>query len=126
MNLNSILIGSENPERLVDYYTKLFGKPTLERGRLRRLADRLGSRHRRAARQGQGQERQPRADHLEHREPGCEGRLRPLQGGWRNGDRGAVRPGEVSDADDAVIATFADPDDNYFQLMSPMPAEMLA
>ena len=28
MNFNNILIGSENPERLKDYYTKLFGKPT--------------------------------------------------------------------------------------------------
>lgn len=27
MNLNSILIGSEHPQRLVEYYTKLFGKP---------------------------------------------------------------------------------------------------
>ncbi len=32
MNLNSILIGSENPERLVDFYTKLFGKPTWNDG----------------------------------------------------------------------------------------------
>ena len=32
MNLNSILIGSENPERLVEYYTKLFGKPTWDEG----------------------------------------------------------------------------------------------
>jgi len=27
MNLNSILIGSEAPQTLVEYYTKLFGKP---------------------------------------------------------------------------------------------------
>jgi predicted enzyme related to lactoylglutathione lyase len=27
MNFNSILIGSEDPKRLVDYYTKLFGDP---------------------------------------------------------------------------------------------------
>ena len=27
MNFNSILIGSEDPQRLVDYYTKLFGQP---------------------------------------------------------------------------------------------------
>src|SRR5829696_4881512 len=26
MNLNSILIGSEDPQRLVDYYSKLFGE----------------------------------------------------------------------------------------------------
>ena len=29
MNFNSILIGSADPQRLVDYYTKLFGEPTM-------------------------------------------------------------------------------------------------
>src|SRR3954463_7457291 len=32
VNFNSILIGSEDPKRLVDYYTKLFGKPGFEDG----------------------------------------------------------------------------------------------
>ena len=32
MNLNSILIGSEDPKGLVDYYTKLFGEPTWSDG----------------------------------------------------------------------------------------------
>ena len=27
MNFNSILIGSEDPKRLADFYTKLFGEP---------------------------------------------------------------------------------------------------
>ena len=27
MDLNSILIGSEDPQRLADYYTRLFGEP---------------------------------------------------------------------------------------------------
>jgi hypothetical protein len=27
MNLNSVLIGSEAPQTLADYYTKLFGEP---------------------------------------------------------------------------------------------------
>src|SRR2546427_13269782 len=32
MNLNSILIGSEDPKRLADFYTKLFGKPGWDEG----------------------------------------------------------------------------------------------
>jgi hypothetical protein len=32
MNLNTVLIGSEDPKRLTDYYTKLFGKPSTEDG----------------------------------------------------------------------------------------------
>jgi hypothetical protein len=29
MKFNSILIGSEDPERLAEYYTKLFGEPAM-------------------------------------------------------------------------------------------------
>ncbi len=32
MNFNSILIGSEDPQRLVDYYTRLFGEPAMSDG----------------------------------------------------------------------------------------------
>ena len=32
MNFNNILIGSEDPGRLVEYYTRLFGAPTMEDG----------------------------------------------------------------------------------------------
>ena len=32
MNFNNILIGSADPQRLVDYYTNMFGKPTMEEG----------------------------------------------------------------------------------------------
>ena len=32
MNFNNILIGSADAPRLVEYYTKLFGKPTMDEG----------------------------------------------------------------------------------------------
>ena len=32
MNFNSILIGSADPQRLVDYYSKLFGEPAMSDG----------------------------------------------------------------------------------------------
>ena len=35
MNLNGILIGSENPQRLADYYTRLFGEPGWAEGEYR-------------------------------------------------------------------------------------------
>ena len=41
MDFNSILIGSEDPKRLVDYYTKVLGEPTFADGGVHRLADRL-------------------------------------------------------------------------------------
>jgi hypothetical protein len=33
MNLNSVLIGSGDPEPLVEYYTRLFGTPSREASR---------------------------------------------------------------------------------------------
>jgi predicted enzyme related to lactoylglutathione lyase len=30
MNLNGVLIGSDDPKRLTEYYTKVFGKPAME------------------------------------------------------------------------------------------------
>ena len=32
MDFNNIMIGSEDPQRLVDYYLKLLGKPSMEDG----------------------------------------------------------------------------------------------
>ena len=29
MDFNNILIGSDNPKALIDYYTKLFGEPAM-------------------------------------------------------------------------------------------------
>ena len=34
MNFNSILIGTDNPDRLFDYYTKLFGEPVAQKIRI--------------------------------------------------------------------------------------------
>ena len=32
MNFNNILIGSADPDRLVEYYTRIFGPPTMAEG----------------------------------------------------------------------------------------------
>jgi hypothetical protein len=75
MEFNSILIGSEDPQRLVDYYTKLLGQPAMSDGGYTGWA---------------------------------------LGAGWVT-----IGPHDQVKGKNA-IATFADPDDNYFQLMSPM------
>ena len=126
MNLNSILIGSENPERLVDFYTKLFGKPTWNEGGYTGWMIGSGSVTVGPHDKVKGKNTSPGRIIWNIESPRREGRLRPLQGGGRDGDRGAVRSGGRAASGRAAIATFADPDDNYFQLMSPMPAEMPA
>jgi predicted enzyme related to lactoylglutathione lyase len=117
MNFNSILIGSADPQRLVDYYTKLFGKPAMEDGGYAGWL--LGSGFVTVGPHSEvsGSNSQP-------------GRLI-----WNietsdvkaEFDRfkaaGAIvirEPYEFEGAPGSAIATLADPDDNYFQLMSPM------
>ncbi len=119
MNFNSILLGSDDPERLVGYYTKLFGEPAMADGGYTgwQLGDgwfTVGPHS-----EVKGKNTQP-------------GRLiwniesADVQGDF---DRFVVAGAIVVREPYGVegmgghIATLADPDDNYFQLMSPMDPE---
>ena len=121
MNFNSILVGSDDPQRLVDYYTSLFGEPGFSEGGY--TGWQIGSGYVTVG------------PHSEvHGKNGEPGRLL-----WniessdvrtdfaRMRDAGAIVVAEPYTMDgapvDAAIATLADPDGNYFQLMSPMPVE---
>jgi predicted enzyme related to lactoylglutathione lyase len=118
MNLNNILIGSENPQQLADYYRKLFGEPMYAEGGY--TTWQLGSGYVSVG------------PHSEvHGKNAAPGRLI-----WniesddvkadtqRFKDAGAIVVKDAYEFDEAPgmwIATFADPDDNYFQLASPYP-----
>ena len=83
MDFNSILIGSEDPQRLVDYYTKVIGEPTfwnIVTPDVQKEFDRM-----KAA-----------------------------------GGIVVAEPYEFEQAPGSKIATFEDPDGNYFQLMTPI------
>jgi predicted enzyme related to lactoylglutathione lyase len=118
MNLNSILIGSENPDRLVEFYTKLFGEPTMSDSGY--TGWQIGSGW---ITIGPHDEVKGANAHP--------GRLiwnietEDVRGTFeRYRDAGATVIAEPYGAGEGdmqgTIATFADPDDNYFQLMSPM------
>jgi len=117
MNLNSVLIGSEDPQRLTDYFTKLFGEPGWHEGGFNGWQLGGGFVTVGPHDQVKGANAQPgrliwnietadvKADFERLKAAGATVVAEPYQ------------PGE---APDAWIATFADPDGNYFQLMSPM------
>ena len=116
MNFNSILIGSEDPQRLVDYYTKLFGEPSFSDGGYSGFQ--IGSGF---VTIGPHSEVQGKSTHP--------GRIiwnietQDVKGEFdRFVEAGAivVREPYGFEEMDGQIATLADPDDNYFQLMSPM------
>ena len=117
MNFNNILIGSEDPKSLVEYYSKLFGKPAMEEG---------------------GYTGWPIGNgfiaigpHSEvHGKNAHPGRIiwniesTDVQADFdRFKAAGAIvirEPYTFEQAPGSWIATRADPDDNYFQLMTPM------
>jgi predicted enzyme related to lactoylglutathione lyase len=117
MNFNGILIGSENPQRLADYYTRLFGTPGWDDGGY--VGWLVGS---------GGITVGPHSEvHGGNPEPG---RLiynletTDVQGDFATfkaaGATVVREPYNFEGAPDAWIATFSDPDGNYFQLVSPM------
>ena len=122
MNFSGILIGSENPKRLADYYTKLFGKPSWDMGGY--IGWMIGSGGFTVGPHDQvkGKNTTPgrviwnieaadvKAEFEKFKAAGATVVKEPYQMGEAPGEQG-------------WITTFADPDGNYFQLMSPMEPE---
>jgi predicted enzyme related to lactoylglutathione lyase len=117
MNFNSILIGSADPQKLAAYYTKLFGDPMFDDGGYTGWLLGSGAVTVGPHSEVSGMNREP-------------GRIiwniesNDVQGDFdRFKAAGATivrEPYAFEDAPGSMIATFADPDGNYFQLMTPM------
>jgi predicted enzyme related to lactoylglutathione lyase len=121
MNFNSILIGSENPQRLTEYYTKLFGEPAWNyEGYVGWMigsgAVTVGPHD-----QVKGRNTTPGRLLWNIESPDVKADFARFKAA---GARVIAEPYTMEDPatenPSGWIATFADPDDNYFQLMSPM------
>lgn len=120
MNFNSILIGSENPQQLVDYYSKLFGKAAMEDGGYSGWQVGSGWITVGPHDQVHGKNPQPGRIIWNIETPDVKGEFGRMKAA------GAIvvrEPYTFEQFPDAWIATLADPDDNYFQLTSPMGPE---
>jgi predicted enzyme related to lactoylglutathione lyase len=117
LNLNSILIGSEDPKRLTDYYTRLFGKPVFEGDGY--TAWELGSGWITVGPHDQvtGKNTQPGRLMWNIESPDVQGDFDRLKAAGATVVR---EPYEMGEEPVGWIATFSDPDENYFQLLSPM------
>jgi predicted enzyme related to lactoylglutathione lyase len=118
MNFNSILIGSENAPRLAEYFTKLFGKPGWDDGS-GYIGWLIGSGGLTVGPHDQvhGKNGQPGRLIWNIESDDVKGDFERLKAA------GAIvirEPYNFEQAPGVWIATFADPDDNYFQLISPM------
>jgi len=118
VNFNSILIGSEDPQRLVDYYSRLFGKPTMEDGGYAGWQIGTGWITIGPHDEIHGKNPQPGRLLWNIESADVPGEFDRLKAAGATVVREPYVMGE--DAARGTIATFSDPDDNYFQLMSPM------
>jgi predicted enzyme related to lactoylglutathione lyase len=121
MDFNSILIGSENPERLVEYYTKVLGAPGFSDGGYSGWQIGSGWVTVGPHSQVKGQNASPGRIIWNIETDDVKGDFERMKaaGGIVIAEPYAFEAPDTS-ISTTSIATFADPDDNYFQLMSPM------
>ena len=117
MNLNSILIGSEDPGRLTEYYTRLFGKPGWDDGGYTGWQIGTGGITVGPHDQVKGRNAHPGRLIWNIESSDVKGDFERLKSAGATVVR---EPYSFDQAPEAWIATFSDPDDNYFQLVSPM------
>jgi predicted enzyme related to lactoylglutathione lyase len=120
VNFNSILIGSADPGRLTEYYSRLFGEPAFAEGGY--TGWQIGSGWVTIGPHDQvsGKNAQPGRLIWNVETADVRGEFERMKAAGAI----VVREPYTMDEDTTAsgfIATFADPDDNYFQLMSPMP-----
>jgi predicted enzyme related to lactoylglutathione lyase len=123
VNFNSILIGSADAQRLVDYYTKLFGPPGFSDGGY--TGWQLGTGFVTVGPHDQvsGKNAQPGRLIWNLETTDVAGDFERLKAAGAI----VVREPYAFEPETAVsIATLADPDDNYFQLITPMPMDASA
>ena len=117
MDFTNILIGSEDPQRLVDYYTKLLGEPTMSEGGYTGWLIGRGFVSIGPHDEVHGKNAHPGRIIWNIETPDVKERFEAFKAA------GAIvvrEPYGFEEVPNALIATFADPDDNYFQLMTPM------
>lgn len=121
MNLNSIMIGSADPQRLVSYYTKLFGDPIWNDEAF--TGWQLGSGFIMVGGhdQVQGSNSHPGRIMWNIETPDVRGEFDRLVAAGATVVQEPYNPaGEGEEGADYAVCTFSDPDENYFQLVSPM------
>ena len=121
MNFNNILIGSEDPQRLADYYTKLLGKPAMADGGYTGWQVGTGFLAVGPHSEVHGKNTQPGRLIWNIESADVKGDFEKMKAAGAIVVREPYSFEDMPDAAGVQIATLADPDDNYFQLMSPMP-----
>jgi predicted enzyme related to lactoylglutathione lyase len=121
MKLAGVLIGSEDPKRLADYYGKVFGTPAMEEQGYTSWSIGDGWLTVGPHDQVYGKSAHPGRVIWNIETSDLRGDFERFRSAGATVVREPYDPGSPPEGPEMLIATFADPDDNYFQLMSPMP-----
>ncbi len=113
LNLNSIMIGSAKPKALAAFYEKVLGKPDMGDGDW--SGWQVGSSHMMIGKHSEvkGKAKEPQRVILNFETKQVKQEFKRISG------LGATVVAEPYQMESSWIATFADPDGNYFQIMSP-------
>ncbi|MHB8572602.1 MAG: VOC family protein [Candidatus Dormibacteria bacterium] len=116
LKFNNLMLGSENPAPLVEFYTKLLGEPTMSDGGYTGWsADGAAFLMIGQHSEVHGQSAEPARAIWFFETPDVKGEFERIRG---FGARVVREPTEMDRG--MWLATLADPDGNYFQLASPM------
>lgn len=118
LNLNSVMIGSENQKALGDFYEKVFGRPAdMDEGDWRGWL--VGSAFLSIGPHSEikGKAKEPQRVMFNFETKEVKEEFERIKG------VGATVIAEPYEIGGAMIATLADPDGNYFQLMPPWESE---
>lgn len=124
LNLNSVMLGSKNPKVLSEFYAKILEKePDWEDGTWSGFQ--VGSTHLTIGEHSEVavKAKEPQRILLNFETSEVEEEFERIKGLGAEVIKAPYNPGENTpeEAAEMKIATLADPDGNYFQLMSPMP-----
>jgi predicted enzyme related to lactoylglutathione lyase len=117
MDFNGILVGSEDPQRLVSYYRKLFGEPGWDEGGYIGWQIGSGSITIGPHSEVHGPNAHPGRIIWNIETPDVKAEFERFKAAGATVVR---EPYTFEEAPGSWVATFADPDDNYFQLMTPI------
>jgi predicted enzyme related to lactoylglutathione lyase len=120
MNMTGLMIGSEDSKRLADYYAKILGKPEWDEGGF--TGWKIGNGYVTIAPHDQvkGKTSDPGRIIWNIEVADVKGEFEKFKAAGATVVQEPYQPRGGDDAGKMWIATFSDPDNNYFQLMSPM------
>lgn len=121
LNLNTIMIHSEEPDKLAVFYRKVLGEPGFEGNGYTGWRAGNGFVMVGGHSEVKGTNEMPGRILINFETPDVQGEFTRLRDLGAQVTQEPYQPG--GEASDMWLATFADPDGNLFQLASPMPQE---